>query len=189
VTGAQAAYFLLLTWQARGMEIRRGGGGDASSLYIEEAQPISRRRTLYSVPNTHIRRCLPRPVSCHTPGSGAVSAMRDRHDLAQGLPAPRMWCTCTPGFGYPGCRAAAVGNLRRRLPSACSVSKLRRLLPSASSVGELRRRALPASPRVLGMMQPRPLICRLSATLWRRLPGRPCSTICGGPAMRYTCGT
>ena len=125
------------------MEIRRGGGGcDALLLYIEKAQPISRRPTLYSVPN--IRGCLPRPVSCHTPGSGAVSTMRDRHNLAQGLPVPRMLCTCTPGFGYPGCRIVA-SKLRRRPPSVAAVGELRRRAPSASSVGELRRRAPSAS--------------------------------------------
>ena len=123
------------------MKIRRRGGGDSNEVYRSTAEsPMA--NTLHHV---HIQCCLPRPVSCHTPGSGAVSAMQDRHDLAQRLPALQMWCTCTPGFGYPGCRTAAVGNLCRHLPSACSVGELRRLLPSASSVGELRRQAPSAS--------------------------------------------
>ena len=161
-TGAPTAHFLLLIWAARGMEIRRGSGGCHglgchgchASLYIEARADLPSANTLHRV---HIRRCLPRPVSCHTPGSGAVSAMRDRHDLAQGLPAPRMLCTCTPGFGYPGCRIVA-SNLRRRPPSAAAVGKLRRRTLSASSVDELHQRA-PSATSVSLSRQPAPSAC------------------------------
>ena len=88
-----------------------------------------------------------------------------------------MWCTCTPGFGYPGCRAALVGNLRRRLPSACSIGELRQLLPSVSSISELHQRA--------------PLASSVSELCQRALPAssvgccrRPVPSACAvGPAL------